>query len=203
MPGQSQRWKTRNGLEEHVRLMRKQIAVSLDDSATHMLSSAIVAGNFDNVIDPRTGQGVPAVPFHGRWYRGAQSWADARDLCEMRDSACEATALWNFATLNLRYGGDQDGEDTYKSVRASLESGTIDCDDFCIFFASMFKAIGYENVIARIASIEGRTWDHVWTLVQLPRRGRSATWISLDPTEPGKNLGWSFTEAAAIRDFAL
>lgn len=199
MLARSQRWKTGNSLDEHISLIRRQIQHSLDDSATHMLASAIVAGNFDNVIDPRTGEGVPAVPYYGRWYRGARSWTDAQSLCRMRDYACELTSIWNFGVLNLRYAQDQEGEDTYKTVRASLESGAVDCDDFTIFFASLLKAIGFENLVARVVSVQGETWDHIYLLAKLPRGG----WTAMDATEHGHHLGWEYTNVAAKRDFAL
>lgn len=180
-------------------MIRGQIAKSLDDSATRMLASAIVSGNFDSMTDPRSGQPVPVVPFHGRWYRGAASWEDARSLCAQRDYACEVTALWNFGVLNCRYTQDQDGEDTYQTVRASLEAGALDCDDMTILFAAMLKAIGFEEIIARVVSVQGQTWDHIYPLVKLPRGG----WIAMDATERGKHLGWEYANVAARRDFAL
>jgi hypothetical protein len=197
--GLAQRYETDNALEGHVRLIRGQITKSLDDAATRMLAAAIVAGNFDNVIDPRTGQGVPGIMFHGRWYRGAADWAAARQLCAQRDYACELTAIWNFGVLNVRYTQDQDGEDTYQTVRATLEAGAGDCDDLTILFAALAKAVGFENIVARIVSVHGATWDHIYPLVKLPRGG----WIPMDATEQGKPLGWEYTRIAAKRDFAL
>jgi len=179
--------------------MRAEIQKSLDDPATRVLAAAIVSGNFDNARDPRTGEDVPVVPYYGRWYRGAISWDAARDVCGMRDYACEVTAIWNFVVLNVRYTQDQDGEDTYSTVRATLEQGAADCDDMTVMFASLLKAVGFENVIARIASVQGRTWDHVWPMVMLP----NGKWLSLDCTEEGNHPGWAATGLAAKRDFAL
>ncbi len=186
-------------MEEHIRLIRGQISKSLDDPATRVLAAALVSGNFDSMTDPRTGQPVPVVPFHGRWYRGAASWEDARSLCAMRDYRCEVTAIWNFVVLNCRYTQDQDGEDTYSTVRGSLEQGALDCDDMTILFASLLKAIGYENLVARVVSIQGATWDHIYPLVMLPK----GQWIALDATESGHHLGWEYQNVAARRDFAL
>lgn len=123
----SMHWRTGDTLPEHVALIRRQIEVGLSDPSTRMLAGAIVSGNFDSMQDPRTGVAVPVVPYHGRWYRGALDWAAARQVCGMRDYTCEVTAIWNFLVLNLRYTQDQAGEDTYQSLRASLEIGAGDC----------------------------------------------------------------------------
>lgn len=200
MFARSQRWKTGNSLEEHIKLIRRQIQVSLDDPETRMLASYLVSGNFDNMPDHRNGgASVPVVPYHGRWYRAARSWEDARTLCAQRDYACEVTAIWNFGVLNVRYTQDQDGEDTYVAVRGTLEAGAGDCDDFTILFASLLKGIGFENVVARVVSVRGDTWDHIYPLVQLP----DGRWIAMDATEHGHHLGWEYAQVAARRDFAL
>lgn len=201
MPGQAQRWQTDNVLEQHVILMRRQVERSLVDPSTRMLASAVISGNFDNVVDPRTGQSVPAVPYHGRWYRGAPSWEHAAQLCAARDFACEVRALAAFMISNVRYQADADGEDTYADLRTTLEFGGGDCDDMTIAFAALLKSVGYENVVARIISLDGAEWCHVYPLVQLPTRDKP--WICLDITEPSKPFGWQYPNFVAHRDFAL
>lgn len=192
-------WKTGDRLEEHVALIRRQIDTSLGDPATRFLAGAIVAGNFDSMVDPRTGGHVPVVPYHGRWYRGASDWASARAVCGMRDYACEVTAIWNFIVLNIRYTQDQDGEDTYQTLRASLEMGAGDCDDMTIAFASLLKAVGFEQMEACIVSLQGDTWDHIYPRVKLP----GGRWMALDATERGKLPGWEFGRPAAKQTFRL
>jgi len=192
-------WETDDQIEQHVQLMRRQVERSLADPSTRMLAAAIVSGNFDQGIDPRTGANVPVVPYHGRFYRGAKDWASAKQLCEMRDFMCEVNAIWNFVVMNIRYTGDQHGEDTYQTLRATLEAGAGDCDDMTIAFAALLKAVGFEEVIARIISLDGRAWAHVYPLVLIPKRG----WTALDATEKGKLPGWEFKGARAQRDFAL
>lgn len=192
-------WKTGDKLSEHVALIRRQIELSLADPATRFLAGAIVSGNFDSMRDPRSGIEVPVVPFHGRWYRGALDWPSARQTCGMRDYACEVTAIWNFIVLNTRYTQDQEGEDTYQTVRASLEIGAADCDDMTILFATLLKAVGFEDIIARIVSINGDSWDHIYPLVKLP----SGKWMALDVTEKGKLPGWEFSWVASKQDFRL
>lgn len=199
MAGRSQRHETNGKLDDHVRLIRGEIQKSLDDAATRVLAAAIVSGNYDNAVDKRTGQEVPVIPFYGRYYRAATSWDAARSVCGMRDYACEVTAIWNFIVLNVRYTQDQDGEDTYCTVRAILEQGAGDCDDLTVMFAALLKAVGFENIIARIVSVRGDTWDHIYPIVMLP----DGTWMALDVTESGHQPGWEFRNISAKRDFAL
>ncbi len=192
-------WVTDDSIEQHVELIRGQVAKSLADPATRMLAAAIVSGNFDSRVDPRTGHQVPVVPFHDRFYRGAADWASARAVCQARDYRCEVIAIWNFLVMNVRYTQDQFGEDTYQTLRATLEAGAGDCDDFTIAFAALLQAVGFEDVIARIISLDGRSWAHIYPLVKPPR----GAWIALDVTENGKRFGWEFSRPAAKRDFAI
>lgn len=192
-------WQTGDDIEQHVELIRRQVQVGLDDPASRMLAVAIVSGNFDQSVDPRTGASVPVVPFHGRFYRGAKDWNAARQICRMRDFMCEVNAIWNFVVLNIRYTADQDGEDTYSALRATLEAGGEDCDGMTIAFATLLRAVGFEQVICKIISLDGRAWAHIYPLVQVPGKG----WVALDATEPGKLPGWEFRGAKATRAFAL
>ena len=77
--------------------------------------------------------------------------------------------------------------------------GACDCDDMTILFASLLKCVGFEEIVARIVSVQGTTWDHIYPLVKLPRGG----WVAMDATEKGKHLGWEYANVAARRDFAL
>jgi len=197
--GRAQRWQTSNNIAEHATLLRRQVELGLNDPATRVLAGAIVSGNFDSAHDPRTGQSVPVVPYHGRWYRGAKDWASARQLCAARDYGCEVTAIWNFVVLNIRYTQDQADEDTYSTLRASLEAGAEDCDGMTIAFATLLKAVGFESVLARIISLHGDSWDHVYPVVNVPRAG----WMALDATEKGWLPGKEFKGYAEKRDFAL
>ena len=195
--GRSQTWETGNSLLNHVELIRRQVDLSLEDPETRSLAVAIVSSAFDRVQDPGTNTVVPGVPYHGRYYRGAADWSAAQSICGQRDDACELTQLWNFWVLNVRYLQDAAGQDTYQTLRATLEIGGGDCDDFTIGLATLAGAIGYRS-IARIISVKGDTWDHVYPVIKT-RRG----WIALDGTEKGKRPGWEFPSPAARQDFWL
>lgn len=195
--GRAQHWETGDSLVNHVELLRRQVALSLQDPETRSLAVAVVTGSLDRYDDPRFGP-VPAVPYHGRWYRGAQSFEAARALCVQRDDHCAVTKLWNFWVLNVAYLQDVAGQDTYSTLRGTLEMGGGDCDDFTIGFAALCGAVGYHSV-ARIISVHGQTWDHVYPVVKLHQGG----WVALDATEKGKKPGWEYPRPAAKRDFAL
>lgn len=197
--GRAERWQTSDDIAEHAALLRKQVQKGLDDPATRMLASAIVSGNFDNAVSMRTKTEIPVVPFHGRLYHGARSWEAAAQLCGMRDYRCEVVAIWDFMVMNLRYTQDQSGEDTYATLRANLEAGGGDCDDFTVCFATLLKAVGFDDVVARIISLHGDSWDHVYPVVLVPKVG----WMALDATEKGALPGWEFRSYHSKRDFAL
>lgn len=124
--GRGQHWETGDRLENHIELIRRQLRLSLQDPETRSLAVAITSSAFDRFDDPRFGP-VPGVPYHGRYYRGARDWAAARALCGMRDELCEITQLWNFWVLNVRYLQDVVDQDTYQTLRGTLESGGGDC----------------------------------------------------------------------------
>jgi hypothetical protein len=193
--GRAQHWETGDDLAVHADLMRRQVLRSLDDPETRSLAVAITSGAYDARVDQRTGQSVPVVPFHGRLYRAAPNWS--QQLCQMRDERCEIDAIWNFLVLNVRYLQDVRGQDTYATLRATLEVGGGDCDDFTICFGSLLGAIGYP-VAASVISVRGGTWDHVYACVKT-RKG----WVPLDPTETGKRPGWEFPRPAARENFMM
>lgn len=195
--GRAQHWETNDDLRNHIKLMRRQVTRSLEDPETRSLAVAITSGSFDSAYDPRTGERVPVIPFHGRLYRGAQSW-QAAHVCRMRDEQCEINSVWNFVVLNCRYLQDARGQDTYATLRGTLEAGGGDCDDFTVVFASLLGAVGYP-VAASVISVHGGTWDHVYACAKT-RKGR---WVPLDPTEPGKHPGWQYPRPAARENFML
>lgn len=200
MAGVSERHETHGKLEEHIRLIRRCIDRSVDDAATRQLANAIISGNYDSVRDPRTNQMVPVVPYYGRWYRAAPSWEDAAQLCYQRDYKCELRAIWSFVVMSCRYQQDTAGQDVYCTLRATLEAGGGDCDDLTIVFAALLKCIGFENIIARVVSVQGTTWDHIYPVVLVPGTNE---WVALDCTEANKSMGWEYKNIAAKRDFAL
>ena len=195
--GRSQHWETGDKLVNHVELIRRQVDLSLEDPETRSLAVAITSGAFDRTPDPVSGEMIPVVPYHGRIYRGARDWRTARIMCAARDEMCELTAIWNFCVLNIRYLQDQIGQDTYQTLRATLEAGGGDCDDCTVALCALAGAVGYESVAA-VISVKGGTWDHIYPVIKT-RRG----WVALDMTEAGKKPGWEFGSPAARQNFAM
>jgi transglutaminase-like putative cysteine protease len=197
--GRADYYQTGGQIEQHIALIRSAKQESVLDPETRSLAVALVSRSFDEATDPRSRHSVPAVPYHGRFYRGASSWAEARALCRPRDARCEITAIWNFVVLNLFYTGDVKGKDTYQTLQASLEAGGGDCDDLAVALIALLEGVGY-TCRARVISLSGKTWDHIYPLVYLPRLRQ---WMALDATEAGQPMGWEFPDAAAKKDFAL
>lgn len=199
--GRVRRYLTDDTLAAHIDLIRQQATASLIDGETISLARALTSSSFDQAWDPRANAGrgasVPVVPYHGRLYRGALDWKQASALCGHRDKLCEITQIWNFLVLNIRYTADPRKRDTYGTLQASLECGAGDCDDACVAFGALLGAIGYP-VRARVISIDGTAWDHIYPLVGMKNR-----WVALDITERGKQPGWEFRNAAKRVDFAL
>lgn len=188
-----------NSIDDHARLIREQVDKSLEDPQTRKLALQIVSGTYDVVPDPFDGRPTAVVEYHGRGYRLAPPGAVPPRACGQRDVDCEIVAIWNFIVLNWRYTGDIDGYDTYQDLRTTLQIGGGDCDDATIAFCALLRAIGYPCV-ARIISIDGQHWAHVYPMVQRPRNGG---WVALDATEDGKGPGWEFRGRAAHRDFLM
>lgn len=192
---------TDDKLPSHMSLIRDLATQSMLDPDTISLARALTSSSFDQVWDQRVNGGrgrmIPAVPYHGRYYRGALDWAAAGALCGHRDRLCEVAQIWNFLNLNVRYGLDVRHRDTYGTMQSTLECGQGDCDDFAIMLAALLGAIGYP-VRARVISIDGSSWDHIY-----PRVGLKNRWITLDMTERGKPMGWEYPRAVRRVDFPL
>lgn len=187
-----------SSLEDHVEAIRQQVDASVMDPETRRLAVSLASGNFTWVSDPRFGGAqTPVVHYHGRFYPVAPP-SGVPPTCNARDHTCEIVSIWNFVVLNLRYTADTDGFDTYQDLRTSLEAGGGDCDDYTIAFCALLRSLGY-SCAARIISLDGRSWAHVYVLVQHPEQG----WIALDATEEGKKPGWEFRGAKQQRDFAM
>ena len=185
-------------IDELVGLIHQQVETSLEDPETRQLALSIANGSYDWVVDPRTGEPAPVVKYHGRYYPVAPGTDQPAAVCKPRDFKCEVTAIWTFLVLNNRYIADLDGADVYSDLRTTLESGGGDCDDMTVAFCSLLRGIGYECV-ARVISLRGNSWDHIYPIVKVPNHG----WVALDATEDGKLPGWEFATPAKTKDFDM
>ena len=186
-----------NDIQDHANAIREMVDLSMQDPATRKLAGQIVSGHYEWLADPRTGLQVPAIEYHGRYYRVAPGTRPPV-VCQARDYRCEIFQVWNFLVLNTRYTGDADGSDDYQDLRTTLESGIADCDDATIAFAALLRSLGF-RAYARIISLDGQEWAHVYPLVEDP----NGVVVALDITEPGWVPGQEFPTPAAKQDFHL
>ena len=183
-----------SSLPKHMADIKRQIDRSLADPETIQLAGKLVSGHFDYTMSG--GRRVPVVQAWGKWY-----WAPTGGACAMRDAKCEIQRIWDFVVLNIRYTFDSKDVDVFKTLRMSLESSAGDCDDALIAFAALLKAVGFD-VMARVISSNGDSWDHVYTLVGCPHDNPSK-WVVLDPTVEGAVIDWEYPHAKANRDFRV
>lgn len=88
------------------------------------------------------------------------------------------------------------------TLRDVKTMGAGDCDDACVLLASLLKAVGFRNVRARIVSTDAEYWEHVYTMVGVPKT-QSSQLLALDPTVNGAVPGWEYGRARAVQDFIL
>lgn len=190
-------WQT-NDLEEHVSLIKRQVDRSVADSDTQRLAVKIVSGKADRWVTHR-GQRWPIVE---AWGEGFVLPSAAQAPCRMRDDWCEVVAIWNFWVANVRYVFDPSAYDLFCTAEYTLRAGGGDCDDSTIGLCALLKCIGFEGVAARVISVSGTKWEHVYALVGLPK-DPPRDWYPLDPTVEGVHPGWQFDRIAEVRDFYL
>lgn len=105
--------------------------------------------------------------------------------CPPRNDMCELKAIFDFIVKNVRYTGDITRKDTFQTALRTLQFGGGDCDDHSVLAAVLAGENGFDSKF-RITSNTGRTWDHIYTMVGVPKHGPRG-WVTLDTTlGPGK-----------------
>lgn len=186
-----------HNLEGHMALVRQQVELSLSDPETIQLARRIVNGVNDYVEHPVTGQRHPVIT---AW--GERFWAPRLPVCGPKDDACELQALWTFLVENCRYVYDRDDADTFATLKQSLLAHGGDCDDAAIAFCALARAIGFSYCFARVISVDGGEWEHVYPLIGCPK-DRPQFFVPLDITVEGVPPGWQVPNVAAARDFPM
>lgn len=194
--GLAKSWET-DSLEEHVALVKRQVSRSLEDMETVQLARKIVSGKADG----RARVDGVVQPY-------VEAWGEAFVLppgprCPMRDGSCELERLWDFWVANVRYVYDPTEYDLFCTAKLTLLAGSGDCDDGTVGLVALAKAVGFERCVARIVSVGGQEWEHIYPLIGLPKEGRGAPmrYVPLDFTVPGATPGWEYTGVAAYQDF--
>lgn len=125
----------------------------------------------------------------------AQSEIKLRELAEeiikgvhARDYVSEYAAILNWVRKNIRYVRDPVTIEQVQTPRATLESGTGDCDDMATLISAMVGHIGGRTRFSAGAfnrSPSGQPMlAHVWAEAFDPASG---AWIALDPV-PGRRV---------------
>lgn len=192
-------WDTGQSLDQHMKLISRQVERSMRDPETRQLAVKIVSGAFDYVSDPRTGERVPIITAWGKRFRAPESGLDIR----ARDDEAEIIAMWDFVVLNVRYVYDPVDVDTFATAKHTLDAGGGDCDDGVILFAALLKSIGF-RVIARVIATkqDPQSWVHTYALVGVPKDNPDS-WITLDWTVARATPGWEYPGVAAHEDFEM
>jgi hypothetical protein len=199
--GQSARvqyWET-DSLEDHVSLIEQQVTRSLRDPVTRELARKIVTGQADNTIN-----GEPVVEAWGKHFLNPS----AREGCH-EGAVCESSAIWNFTVANVAYVPDPDGYDFFATVRYILippkgdhrTGPSGDCDDMVILMAALHKAVGFKDLVARVVSVGGQQWEHIYLMVGFPKTGGVKHWVPLDPTVKNAVPGWEYQGVSHTKDF--
>lgn len=188
-----------DSIDDLIVMIRKQIQLSVDDPATRVLAASLVSSSYKFTESPTTGITEAYVDYYGSKYYVAPEGSPPPKRCKARDFKCEIARIWEFVVLNVRYTADIDDADLYQDVRTILATRSGDCDDMTIVFCSLLRSVGFECA-ARVISLRGDSWDHIYPLVKNPRDG---SWYALDATEDSKDLGWEFPNPSRVKDFDM
>ena len=91
--------------------------------------------------------------------------------CGARDDMCEVQAVWDFIEAHVKYVADPRTVDTFTVLRRTLEMGIGDCDDLAIAECTILEAIGFQTSFRVVRTVDSSTWNHVYSVVHLPKRG--------------------------------
>lgn len=163
------------GIKERVHLLQGLVAQSVKDPEVRKLALAV------------TGHGSRTVKV------ADQNVTVKGAACTARDDECEARAIFDWVAdpKNVRYtgdvgphaiapGGPVEPVDLFQSARRTLEFHGGDCDDHATLTSTLAIQNGFPAKF-RITSNTGETWDHIYTMVGVPKLDPKR-WIALDTT---------------------
>ncbi len=169
-------WEDRQmGIKERVHLLQGLVAKSVKEPDVRQLALAI------------TGHGDRKIQV------GSETFQVKGAGCPARDDMCEAKAIFNWVAdpKNVRYtgdvgehalypGGPVEAVDLFTTARRGIENRGEDCDGHSIISATLAINNGFPAKF-RITSNTGDSWDHIYTMVGVPKLNPSR-WIALDST---------------------
>lgn len=167
------------GIKERVYLLQGLVAKGAQDPTMRKLGLAI------------TGHGKQSVQI------GDAKVSLVGAACPARDDVCEAKAIYDWVSANIRYTGDTgahalgpggpvEAVDEFQSAPKTIEFRGGDCDDHAVLNATLAIKNGFPAKF-RITSNYGDSWDHIYAMVGVPKLNPTR-WIALDTTlgDPGR-----------------
>ena len=202
MPAPVEHHITRN-LDEHVALIKRQVARGLRDPEIRQLAVKIVSNHYEyrRVRHPRSGRVVeaPMIKAWGKWFL-----APDMPQCAPKDERCEIDRLWEFVVLNVRYVYDPHEIDFFATAKETLLAGGGDCDDITILFDTLAKAIGFPAGARVISTMDDPDeWVHIYALIGHHSKDNPTAWMPLDPTVAGATPGWQYDDIARYVDYEM
>lgn len=187
-------------LDGHMAMIRRQVDRSLMDPETIQLAGRIVSNTVNYVEDPRTGRREAVIE---AW--GDRFWPSGLPTPPAKDDAAELQMIWAFLVKNVRYVYDPEHADTFKTLKLTLLSRSGDCDDQTIAFCALARSIGFAHCMARVISMSGESWEHVYPLVGCPKDGAGpqTVFIPFEMTVQGMPPGREVTGYRSVRDFPM
>lgn len=108
-----------------------------------------------------------------------------------RNFTSELTGILEYVRERVRFTRDPLDVEYVQSpdflLRAIRQDGTAagDCDDSAVLFAALAEAVGYETRFAVLGGA-GENFSHV--IVEV--RDTAGRWVSVDPSQRGRGIGW-------------
>ena len=93
--------------------------------------------------------------------------AEAVRGCPGNDQSCEVRTWFQWLKNRVRYEMQGPG-DIFTTLRRTLDRGAADCDQAIVSLATGLVIMGY-TAGARVVSVDGNYWNHIYTLVGVPR----------------------------------
>lgn len=184
-------------LDGHIALIRRQLDRSMMDPETVQLAGKITSNVVNYVEDPRTGERAAVIE---AW--GDRFWPSGLPTPPMKNDAAELQMLWSFLVRNVRYVYDPEHADTFKTLKATLISRAGDCDDLTIAFCALARSIGFAHCYARVISMSGDSWEHIYPIIGCPKE-QAQVFVPFELTVPGAKPGQEVQGYAAHRDFPM
>lgn len=220
-----------NTLDEHVALIKRQVERSLDDPelgdvvervVTNTTSKLGVFKAWGTVLqlpkeEPCEAKDHDALVLTRIWNFVILNWSyieDPEGFDLFASIRFNMNAKEHAAELQRLLAEDEASSDGLDEsarqlvrghiarLRAVKTSGAGDCDDATVVFGALCKRAGFSTVRARVISVDGEAFGHVYPVVGLPRKYPTEL-VPLDPTVRNAVPGWEYEGGKVVQDFDL